>query len=201
MADAPSDSPDPEVAETGAQPEGIVPQAADVGPVAPLASEGQDREDPERRFIARLADTNLSDRVKVTQVHEGVHLEVRDNILFAQGSAELKPEGTTLLEDLASILLDQGGIISVEGHTDDRPISNQRFPSNWELSSGRATTVTRYLIEKGLDPQRLRAVGYGDTRPVESNATAEGRARNRRVALIVTLSSTPATVAEPFSPN
>ena len=61
-----------------------------------------------------------------------------------------------------------------------------QFPSNWELSSGRATSVTRYLIDHGLDPEKLRAVGYADTRPLDSNITSEGRTRNRRVSLVLT---------------
>ena len=137
------------------------------------------------RFMAKLAQQQLNDQVRVAEVAEGVYLEVNDNILFALGSAELKNEGAALLDDLAQLLLEQSGIISVEGHTDDRPIATSRFPSNWELSSGRATTVTRYLIGKGLDRERMRAVGYADTRPLASNSTTEGRARNRRVALIV----------------
>lgn len=136
-------------------------------------------------FLDKLAQRNLDDRVRISEVAEGVYLEVSDNILFALGSAELKQNGTVLLDELAQLLLEQKGIISVEGHTDDQPISNSRFPSNWELSSGRATTVTRYLIGKGMDPEQLRAVGYADTRPLESNATSAGRARNRRVALVV----------------
>lgn len=134
-----------------------------------------------------LAARSLDERLEVSQVAEGVHLEVRDDILFAEGSAHLKPEGRRLLDKLAAVLLRHQGIISVEGHTDDRPIANPRFPSNWELSSGRATTVTRYLIGHGLDAAKLRAVGYADTRPLESNATPEGRARNRRVSLILEL--------------
>jgi len=136
-------------------------------------------------FMDKLSQQHLDDRVRVSEVAEGVYLEVSDNILFALGSAELKQDGASLLNGLATLLLEHKGIISVEGHTDDRPIANTRFPSNWELSSGRATMVTRYLIGKGLNPIQLRAVGYADTRPLEGNSTLEGRARNRRVALIV----------------
>ena len=143
------------------------------------------RRDQVSLFMERLAKQNLGERVRVSAVAEGVHLEVNDNILFALGSADLKPDGATLLDELAQLLLGHTGMVSVEGHTDDRPIATSRFPSNWELSSGRATTVTRYLIDKGMKPEQLRAVGYADTRPLESHTTAEGRARNRRVALIV----------------
>ena len=135
--------------------------------------------------LSALSENSLDSRLKVSQIAEGVHLEVNDKILFAEGSAQLRPEGQGLLTELAQVLLQHRGMISVEGHTDIRPISSSQFPSNWELSSGRATTVTRHLIDRGLDAARLRAVGYADTRPLETNATAEGRMRNRRVSLIL----------------
>jgi len=135
--------------------------------------------------MANLTKQGLDKRLKVSRKARGMHLEVRDNVLFAVASAELKPEGLRLLVSLAAILRQHQGIISVEGHTDNKPISSERFPSNWELSSARATTVTRELIAHGLDSKKLRAVGYADTRPLESNSTSEGRARNRRVSLIL----------------
>ena len=137
-------------------------------------------------LVSELTKRDLDSRLKVAQVAEGVHLEVSEKILFAKASAQLKREGQILLNDLAQVLLQHRGMISVEGHTDDRPISNMQFPSNWELSSGRATSVTRYLIDHGLDPEKLRAVGYADTRPLDSNTTSEGRMRNRRVSIVLT---------------
>ncbi len=137
-------------------------------------------------LVSELKKRDLDSRLKVAQVAEGVHLEVSEKILFAKASAQLKREGQILLNDLAQVLLQHRGMISVEGHTDDRPISNTQFPSNWELSSGRATSVTRYLIGHGLDPEKLRAVGYADTRPLDSNTTSEGRMRNRRVSIVLT---------------
>ncbi len=135
--------------------------------------------------MANLTRQGLDKRLKVSQKPQGIHLEVRDNVLFAEASAELKPEGLRLLVSLAAILRQHQGIISVEGHTDNRPISSKQFPSNWELSSARATTVTRELITHGLESNKLRAVGYADTRPLEDNSTSKGRARNRRVSLIL----------------
>lgn len=134
-------------------------------------------------ILAELNKHSLDGRLKVSQVSAGVQLEVNDKILFAEGSARLKPGGKRMLSDLAQVLLTHKGLISVEGHTDNRPISSAQFPSNWELSSGRATTVTRHLISHGLDPKKLRTVAYADTRPLETNATNQGRTRNRRVSL------------------
>lgn len=164
------------------------PAAADDAGPAPGA--GQPANPASAAYASLLTDLNTRDldsRLRISRIAEGVHLEVRDNILFAQGSDRLKAQGRHLLDRLAGVLSGHRGMISVEGHTDNRPISSRRFPSNWELSSGRATTVTRYLIGKGLDAARLRAVGYADTRPLESNDNTRGRARNRRVSLILEL--------------
>ncbi|WP_430754857.1 OmpA family protein [Magnetovirga frankeli] len=114
-----------------------------------------------------------------------VRLETRDNILFADASAELTDSGADLLLELTSLLLRYPGIISVEGHADSRPITSTAFPSNWELSSARAASVVRYLVGQGIDAERLRAIGYGDTRPRADNASSEGRAANRRVSLVL----------------
>jgi chemotaxis protein MotB len=109
-----------------------------------------------------------------------------DQLLFASGQATLQPEGFPLLNEVAQLLnVDQSHPITVEGHTDNVPISSSKYPSNWELSTDRATTVVRYLISKGVNHQRLGAVGYADLHPLTSNATAGGRAKNRRVEIVL----------------
>ena len=129
--------------------------------------------------------SKLSDRVEVV-VHPGeVNLEISDSILFSRGSAALTDGGQTLLKDLAEALSDQPYTLSVEGHTDNIPIETTRYPSNWELSSARAAVVTRSLIEQGIAPDMVRAIGYGATRPLAENSTPEGRARNRRVSFVL----------------
>ncbi|MCB1758241.1 MAG: OmpA family protein [Gammaproteobacteria bacterium] len=171
------------VEQKRAETDGPAQQSDDVADVA--EKPGRAEAD---RLLQELTALNLDQRLRITQVSEGVQLEVSDNILFALGSTELTPEGMALLDDLYRVFNRQQGSVSIEGHTDDRPIATARFPSNWELSSGRATQVARYLIDKGMAPERLRAIGYADTRPLESNTSAEGRSRNRRVALLVELS-------------
>jgi chemotaxis protein MotB len=110
---------------------------------------------------------------------------VSDKVLFDPGEADLRPEGAAILDQLAAALGTLPNKLSIEGHTDNTPISG-RYPSNWELSTARATTVLRSLIEQhGIGPDRLQAAGYADTQPVASNATAEGRAANRRVEIVV----------------
>lgn len=116
---------------------------------------------------------------------------VTDRVLFADGSADIQGTGMEVLDVVAAALRNTDNSIAVEGHTDSRPISTARFPSNWELSTARATSVLRYMVDhKGFDADRISAAGYADTRPVASNDTPEGTARNRRVEIVV-LSSAP----------
>ena len=123
--------------------------------------------------------------VSVSQGQEGVTLRIDDSLLFPSGNDVLTPQGQAVLERLSSVLQSFEGQISVEGHTDHVPIATARFPSNWELSVGRAIAVVRQLERQGIAISRMRAVGYADTQPMESNATAEGRAANRRVELLL----------------
>lgn len=116
-----------------------------------------------------------------------VRLEVSDAILFDPASAALRAEGLSVLDRLAPVLAKQRGIIEVEGHTDNTPIASAQFPSNWELSAARATEVTRHLILKGVPQARLRAVGMAENQPRADNDNAAGRAKNRRVSLVLNL--------------
>jgi len=116
----------------------------------------------------------------------GVVVRFAEQVLFDLGRALIKTEAKGLLTKVADILKDIPNQIRVEGHTDDLPIRTAKYPSNWELSTNRATNVIRYLIEsQGFSPERLSAAGYGEYRPVASNDTPEGRAKNRRVDLVI----------------
>lgn len=111
---------------------------------------------------------------------------VTDQVLFEPGRAELQAAGLQILDIITDALAQTPYDLAVEGHTDSRPISTSRFPSNWELSTARATSVLRYLVDvHGLDPARLAASGYADTRPLDGSATPEAQARNRRVEIVV----------------
>lgn len=123
--------------------------------------------------------------VSVSQGREGVTLRIDTSLLFPSGQAVLTPQGRSVIERLMEVLNNFDGQISVEGHTDSVPISTARFPSNWELSSSRAIAVVRHLERQGFNISRMRAVGYADTQPMEPNATADGRAANRRVELLL----------------
>ncbi|BBL73774.1 OmpA/MotB family protein [Methylomagnum ishizawai] len=164
-------APDPTGAETPAPEQ---PRWLSVPDAAP----SQARPDPG-------ADALLGGDIEVSATPGQVRLEIGDSILFDPASADLKAEGGAVLDRLAHWLRDHPGTIAVEGHTDNQPIAGGRYRSNWELSSARASTVARALIERGVPAERLRAVGLADTQPKADNLTPQGRAGNRRVALVV----------------
>jgi chemotaxis protein MotB len=124
-------------------------------------------------------------QMNVSQTGRGVELEINASALFNQGEADIQPEAKKTLADAAKVLVGNEFAIEVEGHTDNMPISTNRFPSNWELSSARASSVVRLFIDQGVVAKRLKAVGAADNQPVVPNDTAEGRARNRRVTITV----------------
>ena len=128
--------------------------------------------------------------VTISQLQGKLTVNILDRILFDSGEADLKPDGAAVLRKVAEILDQHTNLqIHVVGHTDNVPIrpgARARFPSNWELSTARATAAVRFLVEKaGVDPRRLGAIGYGEFRPVADNATTEGRAKNRRIAITI----------------
>jgi chemotaxis protein MotB len=142
---------------------------------------------PLDRVMDALYNSQLQDRIDVVVGSGDVSLEISDSILFAPASAALSDTGTELLDEVAKLLQTLPYSLSVEGHSDNVPIQTARYPSNWELSSARAAAVTRALIEKGLLPDRIRAIGYGETRPRDDNSSEAGRARNRRVTFVLQL--------------
>jgi chemotaxis protein MotB len=128
--------------------------------------------------------------VTISQLQGKLTVNILDRILFDSGEAILKPDGGAVMQKVANVLAQHPQLkIHVIGHTDNVPIrasARNRFASNWELSTARATAAVRFLTEKaGVDPRRVGAVGYGEFRPVADNATPEGRAKNRRIAITV----------------
>ena len=138
------------------------------------------------RLDAYAAAHGFANQVQTVIDKRGLVVRVlTDKVLFDSGQATLKPQGLPLLGEVADLLnVDRTHPIVVEGHTDDVPISSAQFPSNWELSTARATTVVRYLIAHTVSDGRLGAAGYADLHPVASNASAAGRALNRRVEIV-----------------
>lgn len=150
---------------------------------------GADGEHLMRQIADRLTQAlgELVDQGLISVRHNDLWLEVeiKDSVLFPSGSAVLQPSALPVLHAVSRVLKDFPNSIRVEGFTDDRPINTLLYPSNWELSTGRASSVVRLLAREGIAPGRMSALGYAEFRPVADNDSVEGRARNRRVVLVV----------------
>lgn len=141
---------------------------------------------------ARLRETFQSEiaarNVEIENLRGQLSVRVLDRILFKSGSAEIRPEGLAVLEKLANVLAKEDDLIRVEGHTDNVPIGAQlkeKYPSNWELSSARASSVVRFFETTKIDPTRLEAVGFSMYRPVATGDKPEELQRNRRVEIVL----------------
>jgi chemotaxis protein MotB len=148
--------------------------------------EAEDLEKLKREIDLWTKEHGLTNEVQTDLARRGLVVRVlTDKVLFESGSAEVKPAADPLLDALSRLLKTQvRNPIQVEGNTDDVPVSG-RFPTNWELSTTRATAIVRDLIARGVWPGRLAAAGYADRHPIATNATEGGRRRNRRVELVV----------------
>ena len=144
------------------------------------------------KVLAPLVNDN---QVKITQSVRGVTVEINASVLFAQGQATLHPESAKALAAVAKLLAQAPNQIQVEGHTDDAPINTAFYPSNWELSSARASSVVRLFSAHEVAPERMVAIGYADNRPVVPNTDNESRARNRRVTMLI-ISEAPSKATE-----
>ena len=123
--------------------------------------------------------------VSVMQTNRGLAIEINASALFNPGDAVIQGGAINIFAEVAKVLEQVDLAIEVEGHTDDIPISTQKFPSNWELSSARASSVVRLFIEHGIKSGHLKAIGSAANDPVISNDTADGRARNRRITVTI----------------
>jgi chemotaxis protein MotB len=132
-----------------------------------------------------LAPLMRNDLVRIARRGNDIEAQISSDILFGSGVAQLGPSAQTVLSGLADALKPWPNAIRVEGHTDDRPINTSLFRSNWELSAARAASVVRLMAERGVAPQRLAVAGFGEYRPVTSNASAVGRNTNRRVVIVI----------------
>jgi chemotaxis protein MotB len=140
----------------------------------------------EKKIEERAKSMGFSSKLSLRLEERGLVVTVvTDKVLFDSGSAALKADGEGLLSVVADALKSVDNPILIEGHTDSDPIANSVYPSNWELSSGRAGSVARFFEAQGVDRARLRAEGLADLYPVASNDTADGKAHNRRVEIVV----------------
>lgn len=133
-----------------------------------------------------INSAGLDAKVKVFDGAKGVVFEFSDNVLFDSGKAQLKNDSLPILDKVSIIIKDISNSIVVEGHTDNVPIKNPEFKSNWELSCFRAVNVLKYFIEvKNINPARLSAVGYGEYKPLAKNDSKINKAKNRRVNIMI----------------
>jgi chemotaxis protein MotB len=149
--------------------------------------EQEDFKELKRKIDAYAKEHGLQDKLQTDVVRRGLVIRLlTDRVLFASGSAQLETPSTGLLTALARLLVAEvRHPIVVEGHTDNRPISSSQFPTNWELSTSRATQVVRFFIREGVAPRRLQAAGLAAQRPIASNLNDAGRSRNRRVEIVL----------------
>ena len=149
-----------------------------------------------------IAAAKVPEGVKVTSTERGLSIRIADDALFSSGSSEMNLKVKEYLDLIAGLVRDLPNLIAVEGHTDNQPIRTAKFPSNWDLSTGRANALIRYFTEHHhLRADRFSSTGFAGTRPIESNSTPKGQAANRRVELIVLRDTNPRTLdSHPFLP-
>lgn len=132
-----------------------------------------------------LQEKGLSANITISIEERGLVLRFQDSILFEKSKADLVSSSVTVLAQVSEILQGVDNPIRIEGHTDDLPIHTPQFPSNWELSTSRATNVLRFMTNRGVDAQRLSAVGYGEFHPLNANDSEANRKKNRRVDIVL----------------
>ncbi len=150
-------------------------------------SQAKDQAERYEELLEYLEESNLDGKVEVQLTANGLHLVIADSVMFNSGQAVLIEPSRTVLRFIAGLLDGRIKAVVVEGHTDDRPIRTARYPSNWELSSARAASVVRFMLSITDEPEASSyvSIGYGEHRPLALNATAAGRARNRRVEIFL----------------
>lgn len=137
-----------------------------------------------KEYLSEIV-SELDDRIIVVPDERGIILRFQDRVLFEKGKADIRPEARLLLVKVGETLEKLDNQIRIEGHTDDLAINTPQFPSNWELSTSRATNVLRLLIEQGITPRQLSAVGYGEYHPLVPNINEIARRQNRRVDIVL----------------
>jgi chemotaxis protein MotB len=146
----------------------------------------QDFKTTKSAIEAYLMKVGAQNKVSVSITQRGLVVSLKEAGFFDSGSATLKESSYALLNDVVSSLNSYSNGIRVEGHTDNVPISSHNFPSNWELSTSRATNVVQYLTKQDdFDPTKISAAGYGEYRPISDNSSEDGRSKNRRVDIVL----------------
>ncbi len=156
----------------------------------PVAPDEQVRTSDELTQISDLVSEKFTQlitdqMIQVSSNELWLQIELKDSILFTSGSADTSEQAQKIFDEIADILKGYSNPVQVEGFTDNIPIKSVKYPTNWELSTARASAIVKYLASKGIAPERLSAVGYGEYQPVATNDTEQGRAQNRRVTIMV----------------
>ena len=163
-------------------------------PISPLGQMSQGKNGPESGHESAEKDPVYDQfsefaakfGLNVSFSKQGIHISFEEGFVFDFGQADINAKGFAFLDEMALLIQQNAYAVRVEGHTDNVPIHTRRFPSNWELSIARAVSVVKYFIDAGkIDPQRLSAVGYGESRPLVANTSPGNRAKNRRVEIVL----------------
>ncbi len=164
---------------------GVFEEGGDAVPLPTV--QGNSDAEPVLREVNALAQSHgLSGQVNVRLEEGRLIIALANDLLFDAASASIDEQAITFLSDLGGVLVDLPQPIQVEGHTNSVPINTEAFPSNWELSTARATAVLRFLVEQaGVSASRIHAAGFADQRPIADNVSAEGRAANRRANVVI----------------
>lgn len=189
-------APAPKINVIPSKPISVIPSIAPSISVAPTgkAHSGQFRtraEEKDFRQIkssieAYLVKQGAQNKVNLTITRRGLIVSLKEAGFFDSGQAQIKQSGYEMLNTIAEVMTQYNNPLRIEGHTDNIPISTSQFPSNWELSTARATNVLKYLLKYyDAEPEKISATGYGEFRPVTDNATPENRAKNRRVDIVL----------------
>ena len=166
----------------------LEPMNFDEGPVEyiPYGPPDEIDEDLKAEVQEFAQQKKIGENIVVLEEKNRITITIEGQVLFDSGQADLLPDAYPILDRIALIIQKFPTYrVNIKGHTDNVPIATQRFPSNWELSAVRATTVLRYLVEFGIDPRRLTATGYGELIPIAPNDSPETRAKNRRVEFVL----------------
>jgi chemotaxis protein MotB len=154
------------------------PEAALAPPITPLQSMADQVNDA-------FGDLIKSDQLTVRGNELWIEIELKSGLLFGSGDAIPSDRAFSIIDKIAQIIKPFDNPIHVEGFTDDQPIRTSQYPTNWELSSARSSSIVRMLAMQGINPSRMASVGYGEFQPIASNTSADGRSRNRRVVLVI----------------
>lgn len=163
-------------------------RSSDVRKIEELSRQLDELNQTKRLLEDRLSQEIKDKQVKLQMMEKGLVITFVADVLFDSGKAKIRPEAYPILDKVAVVLKENVPQLNVgvEGHTDNEPIRFSGWKSNWELSTARALSVLHYLIDnKGILPQRVSAIGYGEYRPIASNETKEGRQLNRRVEIVI----------------